>query len=50
MLFVSVSDGGLVGRCISSAVIDKDRLTQAMGVCGGWPPSTADVCVGLSCL
>uniref|UniRef100_A0A674ESC9 Replication protein A subunit n=1 Tax=Salmo trutta TaxID=8032 RepID=A0A674ESC9_SALTR len=41
MLFVSVSGEGLVGRCISSALIDKDRLTQAMGVCSGWPPSTA---------
>uniref|UniRef100_A0A8C7TZ22 Replication protein A subunit n=1 Tax=Oncorhynchus mykiss TaxID=8022 RepID=A0A8C7TZ22_ONCMY len=50
MLFVSVSDGGLVGRCISSAVIDKDRLTQAMGVCGGWPPSTALPMFVLVCL
>lgn len=50
MLFVSVSGEGLVGRCISSALIDKDRLTQAMGVCSGWPPSTALPMFVLVCL
>uniref|UniRef100_A0A674ESX5 Replication protein A subunit n=1 Tax=Salmo trutta TaxID=8032 RepID=A0A674ESX5_SALTR len=33
-MVLKVSEGDMT-------LIDKDRLTQAMGVCSGWPPSTA---------